>query len=539
MKNRLPLITASLIGSLTLNMQAQVYSPILESSTNVEVPASSSVYCEDYDSFGSVNTTFAYSSVAEKGIVSISESGEINAIITELGMPALIYGPILNLGASSCVMFLDSELVALRISFVDNISCSETDGYDVPLPAGYNQATVLGFVFHTVAPNQYQITTMLKVFSTVENKWKVLALRSVVNNLGDTATHEFKPIMVGSVATYGADITIDPVGNVYIWGYYSKNAAGTQHDNFLTKYNASGILQYTKTFSSYTGRDDIASRVVLDNAGGLYAISLSEDNVSPYYDHIAIYKIKTLNGKLTWIKRQGEATEGDEHMWDVAGNTTGEGLAFTGSFVTPAGSRDTRTWRLNGAGNAMWIKTINQNPIVGSTEEGRAICFDAVTGDVMVGGFTQNNAFIERYNTSTGVAAWPVKLYAGAETGTVLNNKMIITSRLTGDDLLLFPSAIPGGNNLITVAIFNEIILKEAAAENNNTIQIYPNPANNFIQIKGLSQINSIQIINAVGQIIETVQNPENTISIATSDFEPGMYFVQAGDVTYSFIITH
>jgi len=226
-------------------------------------------------------------------------------------------------------------------------------------------------------------------------------------------------------------------------------------------------------------------------------------------------------------------------MWDVAGNTTGEGLAFTGSFVTPAGSRDTRTWRLNGAGNAMWIKTINQNPIVGSTEEGRAICFDAVTGDVMVGGFTQNNAFIERYNTSTGVAAWPVKLYAGAETGTVLNNKMIITSRLTGDDLLLFPSAIPGGNNLITVAIFNEIILKEAAAENNNTIQIYPNPANNFIQIKGLSQINSIQIINAVGQIIETVQNPENTISIATSDFEPGMYFVQAGDVTYSFIITH
>lgn len=56
---------------------------------------------------------------------------------------------------------------------------------------------------------------------------------------------------------------------------------------------------------------------------------------------------------MLWTKRFGEATEGDENMWDAAGNTIGEGIAFTGSYKTGSGGRDIRTWRLSGRCNTL------------------------------------------------------------------------------------------------------------------------------------------------------------------------------------------
>lgn len=35
---------------------------------------------------------------------------------------------------------------------------------------------------------------------------------------------------------------------MYLFGDISKNAAGSNHDNFLTKYNSFGALQYSKLF---------------------------------------------------------------------------------------------------------------------------------------------------------------------------------------------------------------------------------------------------------------------------------------------------
>lgn len=516
-----------LLASVTLG--AQTLTPYLKSSAFYPTPPDAINFCEDYTTEELTSTfTAYYSSPTENGFVGIDSSGVIDTINIEPASINLKPGPILNLGSTSCLMVIDNESLVLHISFRDNIQSSETDGYDIDLPVQFNQAEVLGFVFHTLSPDNYVVTAAIKTFDTSDNKWKVLVARIVINNLGDTATHEFNTLMVGSFATIVTNIKIDPVGNVFIWGYYQKNAAGSNHDNFLTKYNNFGVLQYSKLFFSYAGRDDIASQLVIDDSGNLYGISSSQDNVEPYYKHISVFKIKALNGKMLWTKRFGEATEGDENIWDAAGNTIGEGIAFTGSYKTGSGGRDIRTWRLSGTGATLWVKNINLNLIPGSIEEGRSICFDVITGDVLIAGFTLNNAFIERYNTNTGVAAWPVKLYEGVESGLVINDDMILQSNLTGDDWLLFPSANPGGICCrVTAAFFGEHYLRSNISNENKIVRLYPNPASEYFTVEGLPENVAIQIVNAAGQVINEIQSMNSILSVNITDYHPGCYLLR------------
>lgn len=58
-------------------------------------------------------------------------------------------------------------------------------------------------------------------------------------------------------------------------------------------------------------------------------------------------------------------------------------------------------------------------------------------------------------------------------------------------------------------------------------VAVYPNPANDFLRINTNGNLNSIRIMNLVGQIIyeSQIQNSNTTINI--SDFESGVYFIQ------------
>ena len=66
---------------------------------------------------------------------------------------------------------------------------------------------------------------------------------------------------------------------------------------------------------------------------------------------------------------------------------------------------------------------------------------------------------------------------------------------------------------------------------------LYPNPANEFLSIKG-ENIGNVVIFNAIGQkVAEYFANDE--LNIKTSDFNDGVYFVKIGDVIERFVVTH
>lgn len=60
------------------------------------------------------------------------------------------------------------------------------------------------------------------------------------------------------------------------------------------------------------------------------------------------------------------------------------------------------------------------------------------------------------------------------------------------------------------------------------TVYFYPNPVENQIIFKTNNEVESIQIINSVGQIIDSVHSKNlSEITFNTSDFPPGIYFVE------------
>jgi hypothetical protein len=71
------------------------------------------------------------------------------------------------------------------------------------------------------------------------------------------------------------------------------------------------------------------------------------------------------------------------------------------------------------------------------------------------------------------------------------------------------------------------------------SFQIFPNPANDFVNFSNRNN-EKINIINAVGQTMESIQlNANSNISISTSSFPVGMYFINVDGIYISKLIVN
>ena len=72
------------------------------------------------------------------------------------------------------------------------------------------------------------------------------------------------------------------------------------------------------------------------------------------------------------------------------------------------------------------------------------------------------------------------------------------------------------------------------------SFRIFPNPANDFLNIS-VKNNGQIKIINALGQTMESIQlNANSIISISTSNYSNGIYFiVNDGNFSSKFIVNH
>ena len=81
----------------------------------------------------------------------------------------------------------------------------------------------------------------------------------------------------------------------------------------------------------------------------------------------------------------------------------------------------------------------------------------------------------------------------------------------------------------------NTIAVSVPCRDENNTTEniftVYPNPAKNFIIIEtNLSSEKTIYITNALGQILQTINTSENTITIDINNISSGVYYIRMED---------
>lgn len=63
-----------------------------------------------------------------------------------------------------------------------------------------------------------------------------------------------------------------------------------------------------------------------------------------------------------------------------------------------------------------------------------------------------------------------------------------------------------------------------------NSIKVYPNPANNVVNIANLVNVSKVEISNILGQVVYTNSTPAATISVNTSNLSNGVYFITISD---------
>ncbi len=105
-----------------------------------------------------------------------------------------------------------------------------------------------------------------------------------------------------------------------------------------------------------------------------------------------------------------------------------------------------------------------------------------------------------------------------------------ISDCVAGDLMKVYTFAYNGNNELGTVNLV-ELIMGEGVVGLNDVmtnvdVNIYPNPANKFINVSSLSIIDRVQITNVLGQVVMTKEVGVNGANINIENLKSGNYFV-------------
>ena len=75
-------------------------------------------------------------------------------------------------------------------------------------------------------------------------------------------------------------------------------------------------------------------------------------------------------------------------------------------------------------------------------------------------------------------------------------------------------------------------------AENNHTVMLYPNPANDLITLKG-ENLGIVSIYNTLGQKMDEFKADGDELNIAAAKYQNGVYFIKTNEKTMRFVLNH
>jgi Beta-propeller repeat len=138
-----------------------------------------------------------------------------------------------------------------------------------------------------------------------------------------------KQMGVAGAETYGWSVATDASGNVYVAGYTTGGLGGNTltglYDFFVTKYDSSGVLQYSKQMG-VTGAETSGFSVATDASGNVYVTGdtdggLGGNTLTGVYDfYVTKYNS---SGDLQYTKQMGVTgaeTSGNSVATDASGN---------------------------------------------------------------------------------------------------------------------------------------------------------------------------------------------------------------------------
>ena len=262
-----------------------------------------------------------------------------------------------------------------------------------------------------------------------------------------------KQLGVAGRSTKAMSVATDSNGNVYVAGYTTGgldgNALTGNYDFFLTKYNSSGVKQYTKQLG-VAGRDTQGKSVATDANSNVFVAGSTggglDGNPSIGSPDFFVTKFDS-NGVKQYTKQMGVVgrfTFGESVATDTFGNVYVAGYT-TGGLDGNAriGNQDFFVTKFDNGGVKQYTKQLG---VVGGALVGQSVATD-LSGNVYVAGYTFNgldgntlagnyDAFVTKYN-NVGTKQFTKQLgVAGSNTsGTVatdLNGNVFLAGYTSG-----------------------------------------------------------------------------------------------------------
>ena len=241
-------------------------------------------------------------------------------------------------------------------------------------------------------------------------------------------------LLGGRFETYGYSVATDTNGNVYVAGYTAGGLDGNTSfggSAFVTKYDNTGVKQYTK-LEGATGVSTTGFSVATDTNGNVYVagyttggldgntLTGANDFFLTKYDSTGVKQYtKQLGvaGAITW--GQSVATDSNGNVY-VAGYTNG---GLDGNTLSGVGDYDFFVTKFSSAGVKQYTKQLG---VAGANSTGYAVATDT-NGNVYVAGTTSGGLdgntmtgtldfFLTKYD-NTGLKQYTKQLgVAGAST---------------------------------------------------------------------------------------------------------------------------
>jgi len=162
----------------------------------------------------------------------------------------------------------------------------------------------------------------------------------------------------------------------------------------------------------------------------------------------------------------------------------------------------------------------------------------------VIGVFNQNGTIagmveIDNLNDNVFVSVYADNSFTNETEGFVNGDMMSFKVCRNGeviDATATFESSMPNTNifneegiSVITGLKLGATSINEVTSDLN--LQLFPNPAKNFVNIQSNFEIQNLKVVNYVGQVVFDRPVDQMNIQINTSSFSPGMYFVQIQSV--------
>ncbi len=365
-------------------------------------------------------------------------------------------------------------------------------------------------------------------------------------------------------------IAVDSIGNCYITGSFNSasitfgayplvNSGGSNSEIFIVKYDPSGTVFWARSATGTIASAETSKSIAIDKIGNSYITgSFNADTL--WFDAIPLKKITNFNmymakfapnGSALWAIRsvgtgdsQGNTVTVDAESNCYLGGSFKNNIVFGDTTLSSAGYRDVFIVKYGADSTVQWARAAG-----GTADDEASVLATDKLGYCYLSGYFKSASinFASSPLTNQGSGFSDIFITEYSPDGSVVWSKSIggatndTPNAIAPDESRDFIIAASFGSTSITIGdstLYNagtvDVLVAKSGnwpvsgisdAEDLSPVQIYPNPANDYIMVSS-SQNLAIEIINLQGQICKSINSEATQSRVGLSELAPGIYLL-------------